>query len=59
MTSTSPPTDRLAPWSFAEFVDANGHEMVTRPPVIDGVVGPTIVRDGARHCACMRNAAST
>ncbi|MGW8846983.1 aminotransferase class I/II-fold pyridoxal phosphate-dependent enzyme [Streptomyces xiamenensis] len=46
MTSTSPPTDRLAPWSFAEFVDANGHEMVTRPPVIDGVVGPTIVRDG-------------
>ncbi|MFD7509912.1 aminotransferase class I/II-fold pyridoxal phosphate-dependent enzyme [Streptomyces sp. NPDC059853] len=46
MTRTSPPADRLAPWSFAEFVDASGHETVSRPPVIDGVVGPTIVRDG-------------
>lgn len=39
-------SDRLAPWAFAEFVAANTHETAYRPPVVDGPVGPTIVRNG-------------
>ncbi|MEV1046284.1 pyridoxal phosphate-dependent aminotransferase family protein [Streptomyces sp. NPDC049916] len=46
MTSTSHPSDRLAAWSFAHFTTTNDYEMVSRPPVVDGVVGPTIIRNG-------------
>lgn len=38
--------DRLAPWAFDAFVEANTHETAYRPPVVDGPVGPTIVRNG-------------
>ncbi|CAM5417272.1 8-amino-7-oxononanoate synthase OS=Streptomyces rimosus subsp. rimosus (strain ATCC / DSM 40260/ JCM 4667 / NRRL 2234) OX=1265868 GN=SRIM_036055 PE=4 SV=1 [Streptomyces rimosus subsp. rimosus] len=37
--------DRLAPWAFAEFVEANTHD--TAYPRRRGLpVGPTIVRNG-------------
>ncbi|MBB5118956.1 8-amino-7-oxononanoate synthase [Streptomyces eurocidicus] len=42
----APSVDRLAPWAFAAFVEANTHDTAYRPPVVDGPVGPTIVRDG-------------
>jgi 7-keto-8-aminopelargonate synthetase-like enzyme len=38
--------DRLAPWAFAAFVEANTHDTAYRPPVVDGPVGPTIVQGG-------------
>ncbi|MFF3152629.1 aminotransferase class I/II-fold pyridoxal phosphate-dependent enzyme [Streptomyces sp. NPDC057910] len=38
--------DRLAPWAFGAFVEANTHDTAYRPPVVDGPVGPTIVRNG-------------
>ncbi|MEU6483651.1 pyridoxal phosphate-dependent aminotransferase family protein [Streptomyces sp. NPDC046887] len=41
-----PSADRLAPWAFAAFVEANTHDTAYRPPVVDGPVGPTIVRGG-------------
>ncbi|QHC32424.1 MULTISPECIES: aminotransferase class I/II-fold pyridoxal phosphate-dependent enzyme [unclassified Streptomyces] len=42
----APTADRLAPWAFAAFVEANTHDTAYRPPVVDGPVGPTIVRNG-------------
>ncbi|MFY4720930.1 aminotransferase class I/II-fold pyridoxal phosphate-dependent enzyme [Streptomyces sp. LaBMicrA B280] len=42
----APTVDRLAPWAFAAFVEANTHDTAYRPPVVDGPVGPTVVRDG-------------
>ncbi|MFJ8471204.1 aminotransferase class I/II-fold pyridoxal phosphate-dependent enzyme [Kitasatospora sp. NPDC094011] len=44
--SADPSTDRLAPWAFAAFVEANTHDTAYRPPVVDGPVGPTIHRNG-------------
>ncbi|MER5890193.1 aminotransferase class I/II-fold pyridoxal phosphate-dependent enzyme [Streptomyces sp. NPDC001941] len=49
MTATPAPAqsvDRLAPWAFAAFVEANTHDTAYRPPVVEGPVGPTIVRNG-------------
>ncbi|MEW2409648.1 aminotransferase class I/II-fold pyridoxal phosphate-dependent enzyme [Streptomyces griseoviridis] len=42
----APSVDRLAPWAFAAFVEANTHDTQYRPPVVDGPIGPTIVRNG-------------
>lgn len=42
----APSVDRLAPWQFAAFVEANTHDTAYRPPVVDGPVGPTVVRNG-------------
>ncbi|RCH67586.1 pyridoxal phosphate-dependent aminotransferase family protein [Streptomyces sp. SDr-06] len=44
--TAAPSADRLAPWAFAAFVEANTHDTSYRPPVVDGPVGPTIVRNG-------------
>ncbi|MFI1176780.1 aminotransferase class I/II-fold pyridoxal phosphate-dependent enzyme [Streptomyces melanogenes] len=49
MTASHTPAtsvDRLAPWAFAAFVEANTHDTSYRPPVVDGPVGPTIIRNG-------------
>lgn len=44
--ASTPSGDRLAPWAFAAFVEANTHDTAYRPPVVDGPVGPTITRNG-------------
>lgn len=44
--STASSVERLAPWAFEAFVEANTHDTAYRPPVVDGPVGPTIVRNG-------------
>ncbi|MFJ2738166.1 aminotransferase class I/II-fold pyridoxal phosphate-dependent enzyme [Streptomyces sp. NPDC087440] len=44
--TAAPSVDRLAPWAFAAFVEANTHDTAYRPPVVDGPVGPTIVQGG-------------
>ncbi|WP_369382711.1 aminotransferase class I/II-fold pyridoxal phosphate-dependent enzyme [Streptomyces sp. cg36] len=44
--TAAPSVDRLAPWAFAAFVEANTHDSAYRPPVVDGPVGPTILRNG-------------
>lgn len=44
---TAPPSvDRLAPWAFGAFVEANTHDTAYRPPVVDGSIGPTIIQGG-------------